>query len=83
MNLKNFIQEALAEDIGREDITSVSIIPPDEVGTARIFAKQELVICGHRPASMVFQELGCEYILGWMDSFEKWKKWVRIRYPWA
>jgi len=62
MNLKNFIQQALAEDIGREDVTSVSIIPADEAGTARIFAKQEVVVCGHKPAAMVFSELGCEYV---------------------
>jgi len=61
MNLKQFIQEALEEDIGREDVTSSAIIPLAVTGTARIFAKDTLVVCGHEPATMVFQELGCRY----------------------
>lgn len=61
MNLQMFIQEALAEDIGREDVTSRSIIPESLAGKARIFAKQDLVVCGHEPASLVFEAMGCTY----------------------
>jgi nicotinate-nucleotide pyrophosphorylase (carboxylating) len=61
MNLRLFIEEALEEDIGREDVTSSSIIPIERTGSARIFAKQKLIVCGHTPASMVFSSMGCIY----------------------
>ena len=61
MNLRLFVEQALEEDVGREDITSVSIIPPDVQGEARIFAKSSLIVCGHHAASLVFEHLGCTY----------------------
>ena len=61
MNIQRFIELALEEDVGREDVTSVSIIPIDLRGEARIFAKSNLVVCGHYPASLVFEAMGCTY----------------------
>jgi len=61
MNIQRFIELALEEDIGREDVTSVSIIPTTLSGEARIFAKSTLVVCGHEPASLVFESMGCTY----------------------
>lgn len=59
--MQRFIELALEEDVGREDVTSVSIIPSHLHGEARIFAKSSLVVCGHTPASMVFEAMGCTY----------------------
>ena len=61
MNIRRFIELALEEDIGREDVTSVSIIPTNLNGEARIFAKSSLIVCGHTPASFVFEAMGCSY----------------------
>ena len=61
MRLREMVQKALEEDIGREDVTSAAIIPTTLHGNARIFAKQELVVCGHTPAAMVFDELDTQY----------------------
>ena len=61
MRLREMVQKALEEDIGREDVTSTAIIPTDLHGKARIFAKQDLVVCGHKVASTVFDELGAQY----------------------
>ena len=61
MDLKEMIKQALSEDIGRGDITSNSIIPTDVQGSARIFAKQKLIVCGHEPAKLVFEAMGTSY----------------------
>ena len=61
MNMQRFIELALEEDVGREDVTSISIIPSHLHGEARIFAKSSLVVCGHTPARMVFEAMGCTY----------------------
>ena len=50
MNYQQLVEKALAEDVGRGDVTTNSIIPADLSGTARIYAKQALVVCGHEIA---------------------------------
>jgi len=61
MQLKRLVESALAEDVGQEDVTTNGIIPPDLFGTARIYAKQPLVVSGHEAAEEVFAQLGAEY----------------------
>ena len=47
---------ALGEDHGPADITTLACVPPDVVGTARIFAKQDCVLAGLVIAEQVFRE---------------------------
>jgi nicotinate-nucleotide pyrophosphorylase (carboxylating) len=57
MDLRALVREALAEDVGPGDLTTDSTVPEDRWGEARIVAKQDLVVCGHGPAQLVFAEL--------------------------
>lgn len=57
------IAAALAEDIGRGDVTCAFFIPRDKRGLGRIMARQEGVVAGVETAAAVFarvdQALGC------------------------
>jgi nicotinate-nucleotide pyrophosphorylase (carboxylating) len=57
MDLRALVREALAEDIGPGDLTTDAAVPPAERGAAVVVAKQDLAVCGHGPAQMVFAEL--------------------------
>jgi nicotinate-nucleotide pyrophosphorylase (carboxylating) len=62
MNYKNsqfetLIKNALAEDIGRRDITTEAIIPKNKFIKARMIAKEEFVLCGLNIAGLVFKTL--------------------------
>ncbi|MEL6346878.1 MAG: carboxylating nicotinate-nucleotide diphosphorylase [Myxococcota bacterium] len=61
MNLSDLVRLALQEDIGNGDVTTDAIIPRDLQGTARVLAKQHLVVCGHDVAREVFRQLDAEY----------------------
>jgi nicotinate-nucleotide pyrophosphorylase (carboxylating) len=45
-NLKNLMRQALKEDFGKGDITSDSLISRDKIIAARIFSRQNAVVCG-------------------------------------
>ena len=51
------VKRALAEDIGRGDITTDAVVPPDERALGIIFAKEEGVLCGVDIAKMVFEQV--------------------------
>ncbi len=53
--LRAFIANALAEDIGEGDHTSLASIPPDRSGCARLHIKESGIIAGIRPAAEVFR----------------------------
>ena len=48
---------ALEEDLGPGDVTSAALIPPDRRGSARIEARQALVVCGLDVAEATFAAL--------------------------
>jgi len=54
------VELALAEDLGTGDVTSESIFD-GETMTAKVVAREPLVIAGHAAASAVFAELGVGY----------------------
>ena len=58
MNLDELVRLALEEDLGPGDLTTEATVPPDLLGTARIVAKQALVVSGVRAARRVFERLG-------------------------
>jgi nicotinate-nucleotide pyrophosphorylase (carboxylating) len=51
---RQLIDLALAEDVGHGDATSLSTIPADESGSARLVARSEMVISGLEVAGEVF-----------------------------
>lgn len=61
MQLVQLVQQALMEDVGAGDITTLSTIPRDAESVGIIRAKQELVVCGHEPAQEVFRQVGAVY----------------------
>ena len=55
--IADLISHALAEDIGRGDVTSEATVPADSVSTAVMLAKQDLVLAGIEVARDVFHYL--------------------------
>jgi len=55
--VERLIDLALEEDIGPGDVTTCALIPPEQVGTAQIRAKQRLVVAGLSVAALVFARL--------------------------
>lgn len=52
------IRMALAEDVGSGDVTSLWTIPPRQMQTATLIAKQDGVVAGMRIPELVYEELG-------------------------
>jgi nicotinate-nucleotide pyrophosphorylase (carboxylating) len=55
--LDEFINNALKEDIGDGDHTSLACIPEDNKGKARLLAKEEGILAGVRIAPLVFHKI--------------------------
>ena len=51
------IQNALAEDIGPGDLTSIFLVPADHHSEARIFAKEDAVVAGIETAGAVYHQV--------------------------
>lgn len=66
--LHSLIRSFLDEDIGRGDLTSEAIFPPDQAGSARLVARQPFLVAGIGPvAAEVFkvqqQQIECTEII--------------------
>jgi len=57
MNLRRLVEAAIDEDLGPGDLTTMSTVPAGVRGEANVLAKQDLVVCGHEPAALVFDEV--------------------------
>ncbi len=74
--IEKLVSDALAEDIGQEDLTTNTIVPPEMRCVARLFAKQDGVLSGSRPFRIAFDLLDAE-ITNWQqpvgdgDRFQK------------
>lgn len=55
MTIEDFIKEALKEDIGTGDVTSLSCIPPEKKDTARLLVKEHCVLAGVGIAVTIFR----------------------------
>jgi nicotinate-nucleotide pyrophosphorylase (carboxylating) len=55
--IKNFIQTALAEDVGDGDHTSLSTIPSSAQGRAQLLVKDDGILAGVALATMIFEEV--------------------------
>lgn len=54
--IKNFIAQAIKEDVGDGDHTSLSCIPANQMGKAQLLVKQDGILAGVEIARMVFNE---------------------------
>lgn len=54
-NLDELIVMALREDVGDGDHSTLACIPPDAMGTAKMVAKQDGILCGAEVGQRVFQ----------------------------
>ena len=63
MNLTQFIQLALAEDVGDGDHTSLSTIPADAQKRARLLVKEAGVLAGVEVAQAIFAEVDPAFVV--------------------
>lgn len=61
MTLADLVRLALEEDVGPGDVTTRAVVDPSARGTARIVAKQALVVSGQAAAAEVFRQLDARY----------------------
>ena len=55
--INNLITSALDEDIGLGDITSRSIVSPDEIYAAEVLTRENIILCGLDILKSVFFRL--------------------------
>ncbi|GAB3708754.1 carboxylating nicotinate-nucleotide diphosphorylase [Spirosoma flavus] len=63
MNLHEFIQLALAEDVGDGDHTSLSTIPADAQKRARLLVKEAGILAGVEVAKAIFAEVDPSFVV--------------------
>lgn len=61
MNLSELVRLSLQEDVGGGDVTTEATIPVSHHSTAKITAKEDVVVYGHAVAREVFTQMGCTY----------------------
>lgn len=57
MTINEIIEQALAEDIGSGDVTTLATIPGEATGKAKLLVKEEGILCGVEVARMVFAKV--------------------------
>ena len=55
--INNLITSALDEDIGLGDITSRAIVSPDDIYTAEVLTRENIILCGLDILKSVFFKL--------------------------
>jgi len=60
LQIEEIIDRALAEDLGKGDVTTEALIPGDQQGTGFIVAKKEGILAGTGVAKQVFHQVGPE-----------------------
>jgi nicotinate-nucleotide pyrophosphorylase (carboxylating) len=58
--IEEIIDRALAEDLGKGDVTTEALIPGDQQGTGSIVAKKEGILAGTEAATQVFRRVDPE-----------------------
>jgi nicotinate-nucleotide pyrophosphorylase (carboxylating) len=60
LQIEEIIDRALAEDLGKGDVTTEALIPGDQQGTGFIVAKKEGILAGTEAATQVFHRVDPE-----------------------
>jgi len=58
--IRQVVALALAEDLGKGDVTTSSLIPSEKIGVASILAKEEGILAGVEIAEEVFRQVDAE-----------------------
>ena len=58
-----FIKNALQEDIGKGDYTSLATIPPSQLGKATFYVKEKCIIAGVELAHLICQEVDDQLVV--------------------
>jgi nicotinate-nucleotide pyrophosphorylase (carboxylating) len=66
--LEELVARCLAEDVGRGDVTTQAVIPPDRVGVARIEVRESAVVAGLHVARACF-DLASDGLADWHAFF--------------
>ena len=61
------VADALAEDIGKGDLTA-ALIDSDVISGATIIARESLVLCGEAWVNEVFSQLDSTIVIDWYDA---------------
>jgi nicotinate-nucleotide pyrophosphorylase (carboxylating) len=56
LQIEEIIDRALAEDLGKGDVTTEALVPGDQLGTGFIVAKKEGILAGMNVAKQVFHQ---------------------------
>ena len=62
MTLTELVRLTLEEDLGPGDLTTEATVSPDAWGSAKIIAKERLVLSGVAAAAEVFRQLGARFL---------------------
>ena len=65
--LRQLVTGLLAEDVGRGDVTTASVVPADRIGRARLDAREDFVLAGADVARVCFEVLG-EGDISWQQK---------------
>lgn len=68
LTLDRLIDQALSEDIHTGDITTQAVVPEDRPATARLIAKEDLVLAGVNVAARVFARLSSDVVFSPLHS---------------
>lgn len=55
--IEQIVEIALAEDVGRGDVTTIATVPEDSFSKAAIVARENLILCGLPVAEIVFKKI--------------------------
>jgi nicotinate-nucleotide pyrophosphorylase (carboxylating) len=59
--IRRAVRAALAEDMGRGDVTTLATVPADATSTALMNAREPLVVAGMKFAELAFREAAAKY----------------------
>ena len=62
MNIQNFVQLAIEEDIKEGDHSALACIPSDAVGKVKLLIKEDGVIAGVEIAKQIFKEFDNDFV---------------------
>ena len=81
MNIKDIIREAIAEDVGPGDYSSLSTIPSDANNSAKLLIKEDGIIAGIDIAKEVFHQVDSNIVFEKKipDNGKKYKNRTKVK----
>ena len=77
--IDSIIERAISEDLGTGDITTDTLIPPDQISKGHIMVKEDGVIAGLKIAELIFSRYDCDIeFLPLINDGEPVSAWSKI-----